>query len=701
MSGLPVLAVAVAAVLPRVACAEGTVEPASAEVRDYCGEPTLFVNGTPSTGLMHWNRVMKPEDVAVFREAGVHLYSFMGTPMLRRKPEERPDYGDGFFALSELTPEYVDRTMSMIVANDPEAKVVVRFRLTTPSWWRETHSNECVRVYHFTSGRYIDMPWATPGSASWRELAERGLREAIDMIESRWGHVVIGYHPGMACCAENAYEWSGCIADYSPEQLKAWGRPAPDPRIYASAGIGDTRRLLCPTQAQERAAIDFVRFQADRMADAVCFQARVVKDELRRLGRRKLCGAFYGYMVFPPNSCEYPSSGHLAQTRVLECPDIDFIAAPVDYSARQPGGTALAQLLPDSVRLHGKLYYAEEDTRFHRATEDEQCVSPDADTSTHLLHRNFLDAWSHGGSIWWMDLFGFGWFRGHSFVEPLASCVRFAEAGLTNRSSVAEIAVFASDRSACAERLAPVPLSNELVCRAMREVAACGAPYDFYRFEDLPLLAARGRLGRYRMAVVLNASTVDEPLRETVRTKLCRDGRTVVFTGMPGYICGDTFSATNVSWLTGMDIVECPSRDAQVIECFFDGRRLVYGGSRRSDPQFVISDASATAEGWYAEGTIGRNHPSVGSGVALATKAFPDWTCVLSLGAALPSDLLRRYAARAGVHVYSEHGDQVSAGPGWFSVAAKMPGRHVLHPRKPDAKPIVVDMKRGECRIFR
>ena len=64
----------------------------------------------------------------------------------------------------------------------------------------------------------------------------------------------------------------------------------------------------------------------------------------------------------------------------------------------------------------------------------------------------------------------------------------------------------------------------------------------------------------------------------------------------------------------------------------------------------------------------------------------------------LPSDLIRRYAEEAGVHVYSDCGDQVFAGEGWFAVAAKMLGRRRL--RAPwSTRSIEADMKRGEVRI--
>ena len=46
-------------------------KPLFSEVRAFHGMPTLFINGEPDTGLMHWNRWPEPEDIAVFRDSGI------------------------------------------------------------------------------------------------------------------------------------------------------------------------------------------------------------------------------------------------------------------------------------------------------------------------------------------------------------------------------------------------------------------------------------------------------------------------------------------------------------------------------------------------------------------------------------------------------------------------------------------------------
>lgn len=677
-------------------------KPTVAEVREYGGMPALWINGKPSNGLMHWNRHMKPQDVAVFRKAGVHLYSFMGTPEMPNPHGGDVDYGEGALAaVPILTPDMIDRTMEMIVANDPEAQVLVRVRMVTPDWFRKAHADEMIKVYDVALGDYAVTSCAGPSGKAWRALMDSSLRKVIRHCETKWGNHIIGYHPGLGSCAENSYSWGCCVADYSKSHIAKFGGEAPKPTVFVSKGCRDRRRLLDP--AKESEAVRFRRFLSDEMADCVLFLARSTKDELARLGRTKICGVFYGYFFFWPNGGEVLGCGHYSLQRVLSSPDVDMVSGPFDYSVRGPGGAGMPQTVPGSIALHGKLYYGEEDTRTHLAVKDAFCVSDNVATSYDLLWRNFINVFAEGGTTWWMDLFGQGWFRDPWYASEIEKCRVFMDAHLANRASQAQVAVFVSERSTDVERLAPLMLSNEACSPTMAEVAAIGAPSDIYLLEDLPLLAEKGRLLQYRLVILPTAHAVDETTREAVKNLLCRDGRTVVFSGYPGYIRGREKGAACVKDMTGITVTEVTgngsARGAYTVEAFPDGRRIMWGSERDSLPWLVVNDSSAEEMGWFVHGAMLCN-PKVGRGAALATRKFPTWRSVLCTVPGIPSELLRKFAEEAGVHVYSKHGDQVFAGDGWFAVAAKMPGKRVLYPRGPGAKPIEVDLPRGGFKFF-
>ena len=668
--------------------------PVVAEVKEYGGAPALWIDGRPDTGLMHWNRYMTPDDVAVFRDAGVHLFSFMGAPDMPDPDGGPVDYSDGMIAkVPLLTPQSIDETMAMIVQADPKAKVLLRLRLTTPDWWRHRHPGEAVRVYdEGKKGGWSDRKWGAPSSESWRRLMEEAVRRTIRHCESAWPGRIIGYHPGLGACAENSYDWGQSVADFSKSSREAFPGKVPDPETFFSRSIVDARRLLDPEREMD--AIAFRRHQSKVMADAVLELAHVVKDELARLGRRKICGAFYGYFCFSPNRMQFFANGHGDFRRVLESPDIDMICAPLDYSSRAPGNVALAQTLPASIALHGKLYYGEEDTRFHTAKAVDQRVSGDPKTSCDLLWRNFAHAYSQGGSIWWMDLFGEGWYRDQDLANAIRDCRVFAEKHLSHRESVAQIAVFVSEQSPAYERVAPLPLSNEVISPLFSEVAAVGAPFDVYLLEDLPLLAETRRLAQYKLAILPNAHAVGTELRKDIRRLLCADGRTVVFLGLPGYICEREKGPHFVEQLTGIGVCELSNRNAATAEAFPGGRRIVWGNVHKSDPQLVIADSEAEELGWFVQGTV-LFKPGRSNAVALAARKFSNWRSVVCTIHSLPAELLRSFASEAGVHVYSSHGDQVFAGPDWCAVSAKMPGLHAISPRGGAGEAFDAVLKRG------
>ena len=671
--------------------------PVVSEVKDFGGAPAIWIDGKPSTGAMHWNRGMTEADVAAFRDAGVHLYSFMGAPPMPDPSGAKTTYENDFPQLTELSDEFLDETLSMIERTDPAAKVLLRLRLTTPDWWRKAHEGECVKAYSIPDGKYEVRPWASPASALWRAEMEKAIRRVIRHCEKKWSHLVFGYHPGLCCCAENAIDWSAAVVDYSDAMARSYGKPLPDPERYISRNHNDTRRLLDPKKDAD--AVAFQRHLSRTMADAACFVSHVVKDELKSLGRTKVCGAFYGYFCLPANGTSSLNAAHQDFKRVLDSADIDFIAAPIDYGARQSGGAAIAQTLPASIALHGKFYYGEEDTRYHTAKGLWSCISGSAETSEPILRRNFLAAFSQGGIVWWMDLFAGGWYsKDRNFtLSGVGDCRKFADSHLGNRRSVAEIALFVSERSIDYDRVAPLLSYTELVGRQLCEVASVGAPYDVFLLEDLPLLAKSGRLAQYKLAMLMNASAPEPELRAAVRDNLCRDGRTVIFAGTPGFVSGRSSGAKFASEFTGIDLALAPSRDSGIVEAFVDGRRISYGTVRKSDPSLAVNDADAEHLAWYVEGSL-RNTPGKSLGVAVAAKRLADHRAVVSLVNFMPSDLIRRFAEEAGVHVYSPHGDQVFAGPGWFAVAAKMPGRHRLAAR--NGKRFEVDMKRGEVKVF-
>src|SRR5262249_13021875 len=104
---------------------------------------------------------------------------------------------------------------------------------------------------------------------------------------------------------------------------------------------------------------DYFTFFNEMTADTLLENAAWLKE---LTGRKKIVGAFYGYLF-----CNFPNlsvnhTGHLGFTKVLRSHDVDFIASPYTYDNKQIGGPNNSQTLPEAVALHGKLYFNEVDT---------------------------------------------------------------------------------------------------------------------------------------------------------------------------------------------------------------------------------------------------------------------------------------------------------------------------------------------------
>ena len=69
-----------------------------AEIGSFGGAPAVFLDGKPVTALMHWTRNPQSADTVLFRNEGVHFYSFMGNlaiPAPEGTPEEELEIKDG------------------------------------------------------------------------------------------------------------------------------------------------------------------------------------------------------------------------------------------------------------------------------------------------------------------------------------------------------------------------------------------------------------------------------------------------------------------------------------------------------------------------------------------------------------------------------------------------------------------------------
>jgi hypothetical protein len=659
--------------------------PLISEIRDLGGAPALFINGAPHTGLMFWHSRWADAgpDIANFARCGVDFFTTgIGATNGWRE--------DGTFDFSN-----VDTIMRGILDANPNALVLPRVWVEPPAWWLARYPDEGQE--HRDLGNGDPFHWRVSfASQRWREAIREPLERFIAYCEAHYADRMWGYHLCAGDCGEWSYAWKSVASDFSAPQaagFRAWLRARYGSDAALQAAWRDTSVTLAtaavptartrPANAwprvwslnrpgDEGALIDYRLYHSEVVADAAIDLCRMAKTSLAALDRQKVVGIFYGYHFFDVGAITGLNAGHDALAAVLAAPEVDFICAPESYQERQPGRMFLPQLATGSLRLHGKLFYNEDDTFTHHAKPTPwRYVCPDADTTAHLLRRNLLGVLQDGGTYWWMDHDGDGWYRDDTLLAEVTGLAALTARTLDGpRHAPAQVAVIVSETSR-AYLKHDTALVDALVARQMSELTSLGAPFDIYLTSDLARVFAGDT--PYRLVVFLDALALSEDERVAIRDHVARDGRTLVWPYAAGLCTPDGLSVDAMAAVTGIRTQLLDWVGPLKVEAFLDGARHSYGTNAEVGPWLAGDDPTAAVWGWH----LHRGQPG------LLTQAMPGWRSVWSAAPALPTAVLRRLAREAGVHLYSEADDVVYALPGLLAVHTACPGTRTISLRAP------------------
>lgn len=654
----------------------------SAQVAAHHGAPALFINGQPHTGCMFWHSRIQDaaEDIRLFRDAGVSLFT-TGFPC-------------SFDAAGNCDFSGIDLVMKQVLAANPEALVLPRIGLEPPEWWLKLHPEEVQVHYDANNGdefhRYVSF-----ASARWLADVSAHLPGLIRYCEERWGDHVFGYHLCAGACGEWSYSWDPVLSGYSPVQqqaFRAWLRQRyghdvaalrrawHDEVVTFESAVMPRERTRPPLAwpriwsvfkpDTERRFIDGLIFHSEAVARAILHFSQVTKAALLELGRQKLCGVFYGYHVCNLGTPYVAhNAGHHANALLLASPDIDFISAPLNYNERHAGGMYHSQLLPQSVRLHGKLYYDEDDTFTHLAKETPwRPHCRDAAETAHVLWRNFAGTAREAGAFWWMDHDGDGWYRDAHVMHAVKSMRQFAEARLTGpRAALAQIAVVYSPQSYAFMRY-DAALVDALGPKQLSEILAIGAPCDIYETGDLERLFATDAARPYRLVIFADALYLSDAERQTVRQKVAGHGRTLLWIYGGGWLTDSGVSPEAMATVTGIRVKLNDLVGPVRATTYVTGTRLTYGTCADIGPELVGDDPEAEALGWM----LYRGQP------ALLRKPQPGWTSIWSGAPILPAAVLRQFARDAGVHIFADAGDYLTGDEHMLCLHAAFAGERSL-----------------------
>jgi hypothetical protein len=234
-----------------------------------------------------------------------------------------------------------------------------------------------------------------------------------------------------------------------------------------------------------------------------------------------------------------------------------------------------------------------------------------------------------------------------------------------------------------------------------------GMPWEPHLLSDMD----NPELNDFKVYVFLNTIRVSPEQREAIHRRLRRNHATAVWVYATGYI-DDAADVANMSALTGIRLAEDMSLGELHVDITnFDHpitaglpERVAYGTDERVDeiiryydhqiylkdprdpslqrdlpgfrvsPRFYADDPDVTVLGRMGAGV---DHPG------LVIKEVEGFTSIFSGAPILPSALLRGIAREAGVHIYSDADDVVTANRTFLSLYAPSGGTRTVRLPEP------------------
>ncbi len=628
------------------------------------GHPEIIINGEPVTPLFFFGNIDTAaserrvcEQIRQAASAGVHLHS-----LLLELPVSVPMVA---YSVNEAL-----RLLHLVRQHDPQGYVMFRVVFTPPPDWQ--------KLYPEAMTTYADGSTGEPSFASdryWQE-AEAALTLLVRQLEvTEEANYILGYHLD---CREWFYEYQRGY-DYSPaaqEAFRQWlrGRYKNDvvalraawhdgSVTFTSASVptyrGDTTSATVLYEYRKgQRYVDYLRFASEVIARRLVALSRTVKKNCEN---RRLVAVSYGYVLDFP----VPHSGHLALSEVLSAQSIDLICAPVSYRDRRPAQPGSVPVPVGSVRLHGKLFVLEDDTKPHTAQTDTpddynpRCA--DAESTRQVRLRNAMTALVHHAGIAWMDLWGQGWVEDRETWQAARNLQELYAAHIRQRlPETPDVAVIVDEHSLTRIQ-SPRALLEPLVIHQQEILARAGIHYGVYLQSDL----TRKAFPEAKLYLFLTPMQIDSDVREAIRERLQRDGKTLVWLyavalyDEKGYtpdgprdVAGIAIKAQPWNSETGSTI----SNDRHPISERLRNKQI--GVRERINPSFYVLDEKAVILGEYIQTGL----PSI------AVKDMGTWRSVFIGERQLSVELLRGLCRYAGVHVWSQSSDVVRVAPPLLAV---------------------------------
>lgn len=718
------------------------------KVADYQGRPTIFINEKPVSPILYaltdvpggrrsWDEIPQ-HNIEQFCNDGIRL--FQVDVFLEQLWRE-----DGKLDLA-----YARKQVQGIKAVCPEASVFFRFHVNAPRWWTARHPEENVRYARPDSARsgadwqsapdyvdpdYIDSTAYSPdiadglsrlveadprnplrtslASEKWRVEAgaqlARFCRKFADTPEGRsvagiqvacgvygewhqWGFLKWEADPGKPM-QRHFQQW--LQKKYGSEHAlrQAWNDTTASLSNSNVPGIAERARLSGGNfrdPRREQKVIDYYLCQHELVADDILFFCRTVRQNWPR---PVITGSFYGYFF----SCfaRQAAGGHLALQKVLESPDIDYLAGPQAYlpEAEKPGEPYRSRSLLLSMRLHGKLWLDEMDQQPRRTfafvggtKDNREKYAASIRENVAQLRRNLMFSHSKGAGLWLYDFGPAGmdlnsraerstqWGTQGYWDHPEYHRVIRDFKTLSDKTlhqpfrSAADVLLVYDTEVNCHTKSLETDrdsVSLQLIDYMSLAMYYTGAVFDPVHLDDLD----RVDFSQYKCVIFANTFLLDERDKKVIREMVARNNRHLVWLYAPGFSDGKTLDKRFPGDVTGLRLVKTKAAAPVFVDLNLPGDTLLHERLwGQAEPLFAVADTAARVYGHFRHSGL----------PAIAVKTLPGhtaWFCAVPL---LESLAWRFIFEQAGVHLYSSEKAVVYEGGGMLTVHYKSGGAHTV-----------------------
>ena len=426
-------------------------------------------------------------DYKKFADIGCKLYSV--TISIANKPINAGTAFKPFFKGvfdDKNSPDFssVDEAFDKILKACPDAYIFPRVYITMPDWWIEENETEVVETV--ASGKREALY-----SEKFREDGARLLKQLINYIEnSKYADRVFAYH----LSGGNTQEWFhfDLNGSYSKNALKYFNMYLKERNIEAVQKLPELKECESEGEIKDELLVKYLEFANSSVADTIEYFCKAAKEAL---SYKKIVGTFYGYNL----EVMSPLWGTHKLSKLLDSEYIDFFSSPNSYNGVRKLGFDWGDMMPnESIKLHGKLPFMENDIRTHltkypadarkgcdpkRIYDVPVFKGPETEElSLSAINKSFVRQISRSNGLWWFDMFGH-WYDSPALLEAAKSTFEAYENLICeNKITETEIAVFTDENISSKYGSRSKLYSYPNIIRDV--MSKCGAPFDIYLLDD-------------------------------------------------------------------------------------------------------------------------------------------------------------------------------------------------------------------------